>query len=342
MKRLWLNLLIVLLVLGVLIGRVFYQNGIDNLGDFFQELNYLWLIVAFMIMAAYWLLDAVNLQLLVNRCDKKHSFKDSFVNTMVGAFFMSVTPFSSGGQPAQIYLLSKNGLSPGVSASVIITKTMSNSIIVFLIALVSVITRGAFYAGRIPGFFTLFFLGFLISSLVTLIYILAIYKMELARKIISFLFSLPRKIKILRKLAKYEEKTLEEIELYSNSAQLLKSSARVLSSSMAIQALRQLIFLSIPYLIYLSVDIPHTESLLSMVAAHAMITIIVSIMPTPGSAGIIEGLGYVFFGLFFERSLLFPVILVWRIITYYSTVISGGAVSVIALHKPSKKREATD
>jgi hypothetical protein len=103
-----------------------------------------------------------------------------------------------------------------------------------------------------------------------------------------------------------------------------------------------MMFLAIPYLIYLSLEIPHPESLLSMIAAHAMITIIVTIMPTPGSAGIIEGSGYVFFGLFFEKSLLFPVILVWRIITYYSTVFVGAIISVLALRKPSGKRETAD
>ncbi|MDD4188801.1 MAG: lysylphosphatidylglycerol synthase transmembrane domain-containing protein [Eubacteriales bacterium] len=339
MKRLWLNLLIVLLVLGVLIGQVFFKGGIENLEGFFRGLDFVWLVVALSFMAAYWLLDALNLHMLVKVCDKKHSFKEALVNTMVGAFFLGVTPFSSGGQPAQIYLLSKSGLGPGVSTSVIITKTMSHSIVVFLIALVSVITKGAFYAVRIPGFFTLFLLGFLVSSLVSLTYILAIYKMEIARKLISFIFSLPRKIKILRRFAKYEKKALEEIELYSNSAQLLKNSATVVSSSIALQTLRHILFLSVPYLIYLSVDIPHTESLLAMVAAHSMITIIVLIMPTPGSAGIIEGSGYVFFSLFFEKSLLFPVILVWRMITYYSTIIVGGAVSVLALRKPSGKRE---
>lgn len=342
MKKLWFNLLIVFLVLGVLIGGAFYDNGIENLADFFRGLNYIWLILAVIFMASYWVLDALNLHLLVRLCGKKYSFREANVNTMVGAFFMSVTPFSSGGQPAQIYQLSKSGLSPGVSTSVIITKTMSNLIVVFTIALVSVLTKGAFYASRIPGFFTLFLIGFLFSSLVTLIYVLAIYKMEIARKIISFVFSLPRKIKILRRFAKYEKKALEEIELYSNSAQLLKNSTGILSLSIALQALRQLMFLSIPYLIYLSVDIAHPESLLSMVAAHAMITIIVTIMPTPGSAGIIEGSGYVFFGLFFEKNLLFPVILVWRIITYYSTVIFGALISVLALRNPSEKSKTTD
>jgi len=70
-----------------------------------------------------------------------------------------------------------------------------------------------------------------------------------------------------------------------------------------------------------------------------LVTMITLLVPSPGSTGGAEGLSYVFFKMFFKPGVIIAVILVWRVITYYSNVIFGGLVSVFAREKPLKKEE---
>jgi uncharacterized membrane protein YbhN (UPF0104 family) len=68
-----------------------------------------------------------------------------------------------------------------------------------------------------------------------------------------------------------------------------------------------------------------------------MITLISLLVPTPGATGGIEGLSYMFYGLFFTRGFIIPVILIYRLLTYYTSVIFGGLFALLAPEKPLKR-----
>jgi len=72
---------------------------------------------------------------------------------------------------------------------------------------------------------------------------------------------------------------------------------------------------------------------LSIIAATGLLMMITSLVPTPGTTGGAEGLGVFFLGKFFINSPILSVILVWRIITYYSTIVFGGIFTIASQGK---------
>jgi len=93
-------------------------------------------------------------------------------------------------------------------------------------------------------------------------------------------------------------------------------------------------FFAIPYFIHLGVEQAARVRLWDMIAAQPIITLNSSFIPTPGATGGAEGTSYLFFSLFFKPGVIIPVILIWRIITYYSSVVFGVLFAVLAPEKP--------
>ena len=167
-------------------------------------------------------------------------------------------------------------------------------------------------------------------------YVLIIYKRDVTYKITMFLFGIINKVPLLRKLKKYEDKLERELEYYGHGSDILKNNSRLLVKTTLVQIIKFTFFFSIPYLIFISIEGFGKINMWDMVAAQSIITMIASYIPSPGSAGAAEGTGYIFFSLFFKAGTIAPVILIWRMITYYSSVVFGGLVSMIVPEKPLK------
>jgi uncharacterized protein (TIRG00374 family) len=71
------------------------------------------------LITGYWISEASILRILLKDSAEKLSFKRILSITLAGQFFNGITPFASGGQPAQLYLLHKYKVSVGKGASVL-------------------------------------------------------------------------------------------------------------------------------------------------------------------------------------------------------------------------------
>jgi uncharacterized protein (TIRG00374 family) len=168
-------------------------------------------------------------------------------------------------------------------------------------------------------------------------YLLFFFRNESARKLIMFIFNLVRKIRLLRALTKYEKKLEYELEAFERGARLLKNNAYLLFNTCLVQIMRLSLFFSIPYFILISMEPQSRVNIWDMVAAQSIVTMISSYIPSPGAAGGAEGTAYVFFKLFFGTGFIIPAIIIWRIITYYLSILFGGVVSLLIPQKPIKE-----
>ena len=118
-KKYFLNIILIL-VLG---ATVIYFTMKDDLHASLRALTTaspLWIVISFALMSIYFLLDGINLYTFGKLYKKDYSYKQGFVNSISGTFFNGVTPFSSGGQFAQVYIFNKQGIAPTNSASILL------------------------------------------------------------------------------------------------------------------------------------------------------------------------------------------------------------------------------
>jgi uncharacterized membrane protein YbhN (UPF0104 family) len=84
-----------------------------------------------------WILDAVRIQVLAAALGGRLGFLTALKITLAGAFAACVTPFDTGGEPLQVYLLHKQGFEPGKSTAIITLKSLISAVArLFLVLLI--------------------------------------------------------------------------------------------------------------------------------------------------------------------------------------------------------------
>ena len=334
MKKIIFNLIVIILTAVIMFALVFFTSGIEELSHFLARIKYRWIAAAFGCMVVYWLTGGLILHIITQMMFEKQRLRDSFKLNMIGHFFNSVTPFSTGGQPVQAYVMIKDGIKAGHAASILVIRSMLYSTVLFFYTLLVFIFKAQFYGQRIPHFFLLCIIGFAANIFIIAMYALFLYNKNTAHKLISFTFGILRKLKFIKNLDAAYKKFDAELASFSEGAAVLRKNKLLLYDVVLLQVIQFTIFFLVPYFIYLGAGEATRVNLWDMIASQPIITMITSYIPTPGSTGGIEGAGYLFFSLFFKPGTIIPVILIWRIITYYSNVIFGGLFAVLAPEKP--------
>jgi len=332
MKRRLLNVFIVIASVVILVVLAFSTNGLGEMLSFFKHINYSWIVAGFLCMFLYWCTDAMVIQTVMTALYERRTFINFLRVTMVGQFFNSITPFATGGPPAQVFAMQKMGISGGHAASALIIKSVSYQMTVFIYTFMSYIFKGSLFMQKITNFSALFFAGSLMNLMMVLFYGLFIYNRTAAEKLISVFLKIVSRTKIISSTDKINRKLNIELERFSNGAAVLRNKFDILIRVFTLQLIQFTFLLAVPYFIKLAVE-PGYINIGDMIAAQSFVTLISSFVPLPGSIGGAEGISYVFFGVFFSKNILFHVILIWRLITYYSNIIIGGVVSITASRK---------
>lgn len=341
MKKILLKTFVVLSSALLLITLIFFTDSFDALVQIVKNAKAGWLVVGFACMALYWLMDAVVLQIITVTVHKGQRMRNSIKVTMIGQFFHSISPFAGGGEPVQAYVMVKEGLRPGLAASIFAVKTILHQFIIVIYAIVTYIFFGAVFTQRIPQFNYFFIAGLILNSAFLAFIILLVYKSYTAKKVLLFICRLMSKLKLIKNLTAAEKKIDSELESFGKGALILKKDHRSLFILLVVQVLQFTFIFSITWFIQLAVE-SQMASLPEMIAAQSIIMLISLLIPTPGATGGVEGISYLFFGMFFQKVYIIPVILIYRLLTYYSSVLFGGLFTLLAPEKPLKREKLPD
>ncbi len=335
MKKKLLKLFVILSSALLLVILIFFT---DSFGSLVQMLNHIkpyWLAAGFGCMVVYWLLDAVLLHTITVTMHKEQRIRDTLRVTMIGQFFNSITPFAGAGQPVQAYVMIKDGVKPGYAASIFVVKSLLHQVIIVLYSIVVFVFKGGIFSAHIPQFYYFFILGTIINTLFLMFNVMLLYKGHAAKKVLMVLARLLHKFRIVKDLDGVKRRIDAELVSFSGGALILKKDARSLFILIITQIVQFTFLFAIPFFIQLAVE-NHRARLTDMISAQALITLISLLVPTPGATGGIEGLSYLFYGMFFRKGFIIPVILIYRLLTYYPSVIFGGIFTVFAPEKPLK------
>lgn len=307
-----------------------------NLNDFLLEVtqvNWFWIGVAILLMLAHWGFEAKITQLFLKKTNPEYSFKNAYRIPLIQHLFNAITPFSTGGQPAQIIALGSSGVDYGVAASVSLMKFVIYQVWVVVNFIICLVFGFHWVASEFEKLSYLIILGFIVHFIVVFCLLLVMYWHSLARKIVETSFKLLSKLKLGRRLMKHEAPVMEKLENFYEQSQAMKAEPVLMLKGSIMTILQLLIYYAVPYFVLLAL---HTEdvNLVKVIVFHAFIIMIISLFPIPGGTGGAEYSFSLLFGTFIASAgKLVLAIFLWRIVTYYLGILFG----LIALMvKPSK------
>ena len=332
-RKNWLALVAMLLIGG---GIVAYSLRTVNLRlliqDFFT-LNWWWMLVALACICLYLILEGVVVKIFMNNRHADFTWKDALRLPPIEQLFNGITPFSTGGQPAQLVAMLQCGVDGGLASSVLLMKFVVFQAMIVINFLVSLLIGFHFIAVKLHALSLLVLLGFVIHLAVIVGLLLVMYWYGFTKRALNLLikpcawFMKPQRYERLRislneKVDSFYQESLRMKEEYGKMAKV------------CLVTLCQLFFYyAIPYFIMLALGV-HGMNFIMVISLHVLIFMIISLFPIPGGAGGAEYSFSVLFASFIgSGTKLVLAMILWRLLTYYFGMFAGMVALFI---KPDK------
>ena len=138
LKKNLVAIITIVISMGVLLYFLFTTDGITALGHLVSSMRWEWLLITLGAMVGGWLLETYVLGVFCKHLYPKWKFSQSFHIAMTGLLYSALTPFATGGQPMQMYSMSKMGMDTGKAGSIVAMKTLVYQALMVVYAMVMV------------------------------------------------------------------------------------------------------------------------------------------------------------------------------------------------------------
>lgn len=322
----FLNIILILLISG---ATIYFTMG-KSLGKSINAIlkaDYTYILLALGLMIIYFILDGWNLYIFGKLKKKTYTYKQGFINAISGIFFNGITPFSSGGQFAQVYIFNRQGINPTNSASILLMAfIVYQTVLVFFTAVILLFTF-SYYTRIYSGFYSLVFLGFIINFIVISGLFLGARSKRFQNFITNNLLKILAKIHIVKDYEGTKFKMITHLHNFRKELNVLLKNKTVLLKSTIFNFGKLILIYATPYFCALAIGM-HLDFkyLIIFIQISSFIFMITAFVPIPGASGGSEGAFLLLFAPFLNSVQLTTVLLIWRFITYYFGLLLGGFI----------------
>lgn len=331
----------IIIIIGILIGIFVYMHnvdGFDNILHVLQSADYKWMIAGLVCLILMWLCETITFHFPFKKIYRDQTFFDSFRANMIGQLFNNLTPFASGGQLMEAYVLKKEGRRASDAFSVLTMKFVITQTTLILFTLVVVFTQFKFFINLFKNLVWIGIIGIIINiGIVVLFFLMGINK-DLVIKMIKPLVVFAGKIHIgkFRLIKDPDEKMAKFIDS-ANNFSLQFSKIRKQNGLLVIMTvfglIQNILYYAITYMVYRAFG-NVGATFFQIVTTQAFLMLIMTIFPTPGSGIGAEGGFLLLFSSIFKKETLSLSILFWRIYVFYLPIIVGALFFI-----PAKRKE---
>ena len=332
-RKNWIALVVMMLIGG---GIIIYSLRTVNLHllvrDFFT-LNWGWMLVALICICLYLGLEGVVVKIFMNNRHPDFTWKDALRLPPIEQLFNGITPFSTGGQPAQLIAMLQCGVDGGLASSVLLMKFVVFQAMIVINFLISLLIGFHFIAEKLHAISLLVILGFMIHLGVILGLLLVMYWYNFTKRAMNILI---RPCGWFMRTERYERMRVtlnEKVDSFYQESLRIKQEYRKMAKVCVVTLFQLFFYYAIPYFIMLALGV-HGMNFIMVLSLHVLIFMIISLFPIPGGAGGAEYSFSVLFASFIgSGSKLVLAMILWRLLTYYFGMIAG----MVALFvKPDK------
>lgn len=315
-----------IIVLALVTCLVLYFSLKDNFNTIINEIinvNIFWLAISFLLAISFWFFKAIATTKIANIFKKDYSIKQGMRLVLETNFFHAITPFAVGGQPYEIYSLKKSKLKITEATNVSIVNFIVYQIALVLLGIIAIVYNHHFVLLKENDLLkNLVVIGFLVNFIV----IVALFLLTCTKKINKILMKFI--IKVLNKihLVKNKDEKIKQFNEYLNEfhqgAKILLQDKKLFIKLIFVHFIGLISSYLIPLTLAYAMGISSYTGIEAIVLS-SYVMLIGAFVPIPGGTGGLEYGFMTFYGSFIKGSKLNAIMLLWRFITYYFSMILG-------------------
>lgn len=331
----------IVLIIAIFIGVFIYMinvEGMENIQKILQEADYKWVVLGLVCLVTMWLCESITFHIPFKKIYKDQTLGNSFKITMIGQLFNNLTPFASGGQLMQAYVLKKEGRRASDALSVLTMKFVITQTMLIIFTIIVVLSQFNFFMSIFKDLVWIGVIGIVINIGIVILFFLMGMKKEIILKMMRPLIRFGGKLHIGKfKFIKNPEAKIEKFEdsvsNFSYKFKKMQKQKKVIAWMIVIGLLQSILYYAITYMVYKAFG-NAGASFFQIITTQAFLMLIMTIFPTPGAGLGAEGGFYLLFNSIFAENTINMSIVFWRMYVFYLPIIIGALFFL-----PTKRRD---
>ncbi|MEE0931204.1 MAG: lysylphosphatidylglycerol synthase transmembrane domain-containing protein [Acutalibacteraceae bacterium] len=323
-----LGVVILVLLIGVTLRVIFKDNDIEDIWTAILSLDPLWL--SFAIAAAIFFVCAEGFMIwhLLRSLKVNASLPNCIGYSFVGFFFSGITPSATGGQPMQLYYMTKEKIKISDSTvALTIVATLYKFVLVLIGVFIAVFFNGILNK-YLQSYIYLFYFGLALNLIVVIALVFLMVNPNAFKKILHKCEHGLVRIHILRPSLERMRKLTNISREYNSAVTHFIKNVKPIIVTTLVTILQRCSVFFVTYFIYRGMGLNEKDVVLVTVL-QASVYIAVDLLPLPGAQGISELMYQTVFSTIFIGALLPASVLVTRGISFYLPLIIGALITAV-------------
>ena len=317
---------------------VFKDQNPQELISVITSVQFPYVLLGLVFMFFYFVMESYNVKCILKVLkDKRISIFKALKFTFIGYFFSAITPAATGGQPVEIYYMTKENIKGANATLALLIQLCGFQISTLTFGLVSAILNPGLLK---DGLLFFFLLGFAINGFALAIMLICVFSKRLTDKLSNFLMKLLKKLKV-SDLETKKSKIQSSISQYHESSLFIKSHKFEFVKSILRVFVQIACYYMVPICVYQSFGL-EGYSILNLFSMQAVLYTMVSGLPLPGAIGVSETIFLSILGVAFGETLIGGAMLLSRIISFYFFVLLSLVVVIITAIRKRKVQGEID
>lgn len=315
---------IILLLITIVVLFFVIKDDFSEIVATMSKANLWFIAIGILFTISYWFFKSLALHNIVREYREKIKVRQIFKQITITQFFNGITPFASGGQPMQVYMLNKSGIKLAHSTNIIVQDFILYQMALITHGVIAVLLNYQFhFLQNNPLLRDLTILGFIINTLVGLGLLFVSFSKKFNSFVVNKVIVLFSKLKIVKNKEKTIDNWKRRLKEFNESAVILRQNKLLIFKGYLFNMLGLLCYYLTPLFVIHALGYGDLVTVTAVYVCCAYVSIIGAFVPIPGGSGGIEYGFLQFFGNFITGSGLSAVLIIWRSITYYLAIIIG-------------------
>lgn len=305
------------------------DQEITEIIKYIKQADKKYLLLGFCLVMIYVSFESVIIHYLMNSLSYAIKFIHCLKYSFIGFFVSAITPSATGGQPAQLYYMSGDGISMAVSSLVLMVVTVAYKIVLLVLGILMFVIKYDFVMDHISNIALIMIYGVAVNLVVIGFLLFVIFKQSFAKKSIGKFILFLGRIRLLKNHKKLLKKVINSISKYEDGAIYLKEHKGVFLVVFIITFIQRVALFSVTYAVYKAFGLTG-YSVVEIIILQLIISIAVDNLPLPGGMGASEGIFMIFFKEIFTPAYITAGLLLSRGLSYYLIIVIGGIITAFA------------
>ena len=228
------NIIVAALSIYLIYNFVVTEDGLIDLLKKPDNFKWGWIVVGLVVFDLNMIIDAIVTQIYLTSEYPAFRFVDSIKVAFVGVFFGAVTPSNTGGQPMQLYFLSKKNVRIGFASACLTQKFIVFQLVTTFFSIFAVIVKFGYFQTAFTNFWSSAFivLGFMSQIGVTVLVLVICFAENITKKLIRLIYRLLVALPFVKDPHTKIRKITREFRMFHSSNRMLMKNKNVLTDAL--------------------------------------------------------------------------------------------------------------